>query len=370
MSNSLKLPKILWLQVFGLAALQGAITLTWVIYNLYLPKLLGQFGFPKEFVIWLLVVENALAILLEPLMGALSDRAKHHLISRYSLIIAGVALSSALFIGIPAIALFGNGWIMIGLMIVWSITMAMFRSPALALLGQYAIKIELPQAASALTSVSVLVSTLALLPIQPFLISLPPIVPFAIASIGLLAAATVLLKLDAQAFHVDEAPQPIILRNLGLILLLGLGIGVGSSLIRRMLSPQPLDMLIFTGTHLLTLIPAGAIATKFGNRRTMIAGIGIILGCLPFLNGVSLIGLGTGFSLAANGAIPFSLNMSARAGLAIGCYFGGMSLANSLVGMFVGMVSSIPANISTWMSAIAFGLAGLAIVLSLSERKG
>ncbi len=365
MSNALKFPKILWFQVLGLAALQGTITLTWVVYNLYLPKLLGQFGFPKEFAIWLLVVENVLAIALEPLMGALSDRTKHRLTSRYSLITAGVVLASALFIGIPAIALFGNGWIMIGLMIVWAIAMAMFRSPALALIGQYAGKTELPQAASILTSISVLVSALALLPIQPFLMSLPPIVPFAIASTGLLSAATILLKLDAQVFHSEDAKQPIILRNLGLILLVGLGIGIGSALTRKMLSPQPLDSLILTGTHLLTLIPAGAIATKFGNRRTMIAGIALILGCLPFLNWVSLVGLGTGFSLATNGAIPFSLKLSARAGLAIGCYFGGMSLANSLVGILSATVGTIPANVSSLMSAIAFTLAGFAIILSL-----
>jgi MFS family permease len=362
--TSIKHRTVLWFQVFGLAVLQGAITLTWVVYNLYLPKLLGQFGFPKEFAIWLLVVENMLAIALEPLMGALSDRARHDLISRYTLITAGVVLSSALFIGIPTIALFGNGWIMIALMILWSITMAMFRSPALALIGQYASLTKLPQAISVVTSMGVLVSAIALFPIQPFLLSLPPIMPFAIASVGLVAAATVLLKLDAQVFNVDDAKQPIILRNLGLILLLGLGIGVGSSLTRKMLSPQPLDSLIFTGSHLLTLMPAGVIATKFGNRRTMIAGIGIILGCLPLLNWVSLVGLGTGFSLAANGAIPFSLAMSTRAGLAIGCYFGGMSLANSLVGILSATVA-IPSSL---MSAIAFTLAGLAVIMSVLER--
>jgi len=47
----------------------GAITLTWVIYNLYLPQLLGQFGFPKQLAVGLLILENALAVVMEPLMG-------------------------------------------------------------------------------------------------------------------------------------------------------------------------------------------------------------------------------------------------------------------------------------------------------------
>ena len=36
---------ILWRQVGGVAALQAAITLTWMLYRLYLPPLLAGFGF-------------------------------------------------------------------------------------------------------------------------------------------------------------------------------------------------------------------------------------------------------------------------------------------------------------------------------------
>jgi hypothetical protein len=46
-TGTLTQPAVLWLQVWGLAAVQGAITLTWIIYNLYLPQLLAQFSFPK-----------------------------------------------------------------------------------------------------------------------------------------------------------------------------------------------------------------------------------------------------------------------------------------------------------------------------------
>ncbi len=52
---------VLWLQVSGLAAVQGAITLSWIVYRLYLPQLFGQFGFPQEFAATVLIVENVLA---------------------------------------------------------------------------------------------------------------------------------------------------------------------------------------------------------------------------------------------------------------------------------------------------------------------
>jgi hypothetical protein len=67
---------VLWLQVSGLAAVQGAITLSWVIYRLYLDKLLVQFGFTAALAATLLVTENLLAAFMEPVMGGLSDRAK------------------------------------------------------------------------------------------------------------------------------------------------------------------------------------------------------------------------------------------------------------------------------------------------------
>jgi len=74
---------ILWVQVWVLAALQGAITLAWIIYNAYVPQLLVQFGFPASLAVGLLVLENALAVIMEPLMGGLSDQAQRWVGSRF-----------------------------------------------------------------------------------------------------------------------------------------------------------------------------------------------------------------------------------------------------------------------------------------------
>ena len=87
MANS---KQILWLQVFGLAMVQGAITLSWVIYNFYLPKLLVEFGFSKSLAVSLLILENALAVFMEPLMGSLSDKKQRWVASRFPFIMLGV----------------------------------------------------------------------------------------------------------------------------------------------------------------------------------------------------------------------------------------------------------------------------------------
>lgn len=81
--------RILWVQVFALALVQGAIVLMWVIYNLYLGKLLGEFGFTSVFITGVLLLENGLAMLMEPLMGNYSDRAQRWLGSRFPLLQQG-----------------------------------------------------------------------------------------------------------------------------------------------------------------------------------------------------------------------------------------------------------------------------------------
>ncbi|HIK40774.1 hypothetical protein [Thermoleptolyngbya sp. M55_K2018_002] len=53
---------VLWRQVLGLAAVQSAITLMWVMYGAYVPQLLEQFGLPISLGVAIAALENALAI--------------------------------------------------------------------------------------------------------------------------------------------------------------------------------------------------------------------------------------------------------------------------------------------------------------------
>jgi hypothetical protein len=161
MKNSQPQSLILWRQVGGVAALQGAITLSWMLYRLYLPKLLEGFGLPG-FDRGITILEDILAIAIEPAAGWLSDKQRHWMGTRFPLIVVGVILSSVLFITIPAIFIFGNPvsplyWILPVVIVAWAIAMAMFRSPAVSLLGQYASQTQLPQAMSLLVLVGGLV---------------------------------------------------------------------------------------------------------------------------------------------------------------------------------------------------------------------
>ena len=66
---------LLWRPVLGLAGLQGAISLAWVLYRFYLPQLLAAVGLPGVDRA-VLILEDGLAAVLEPVIGGLSDRAR------------------------------------------------------------------------------------------------------------------------------------------------------------------------------------------------------------------------------------------------------------------------------------------------------
>ena len=65
---------ILWRPVMAVAVVQGAIVLMWVVYNLYLPKLLKDLGYAPSLGLMLLAIEGMLGAVLEPLAGTINDR--------------------------------------------------------------------------------------------------------------------------------------------------------------------------------------------------------------------------------------------------------------------------------------------------------
>ncbi|HIK46339.1 MAG TPA: MFS transporter, partial [Leptolyngbyaceae cyanobacterium M65_K2018_010] len=262
--------------------------------------------------------------------------------------------------------------------------MTVFRSPALSLLGRYAFRTRLPQAASILTLVGGLAGAMGPLA-NSLILSLGPWLAFAIGS-GVLLLATLALRWVGPNYGVDlpdrssHAPQP--LSWLGLTLVFGAGVGVtlGFRLISvtfpEVLKQQvpgapvaPILGLMFI-TLALTAIPAGAIATRLGNHRVMVLGLALMALLAAGMTtlhslilGVMLATLmGAAFSLVANGTIPFALAQvpPEKAGLGTGLYFSGGALALSLWGTLSGG-RSLPPGLSAGLAVLAFGVAGLCV---------
>ncbi len=397
--------KVLWLQVFGLAGMQGAITLCWVIYKLYLPKLLVSLGLSEGLALTLLIIENLLAAVMEPLMGSLSDKTRRWMGMRFPFISVGVILSSALFILIPAIVIFGKPTVVFRTLLLitiicWALAMMIFSSPTMSLLGRYATPTSLPLAASLLTLAGGLIGSLSPLTSKIFL-GLGPAITFAIGSFVLLLATTILRLINPPEIVGDggmgemgergenlisHSPLPTahsLLPNLGLLFLTGAVVTWGASFfmptIQKCLTNQlgaekvPSVMLIIGISLACAALPAGAIATKLGNSKAMLFGIGIIMPLILMISStkgvtttVIIIIAIASFSLIMNGAIPFALSMipPERAGLGIGMYFGGVTAGAGLFGLVFPNLNSLTPITTAILSAIAFLVAGFCIAVS------
>jgi len=391
MNISKSQPSILWVQVWALAGLQAAITLTWLVYNLYLPKLLTQFGFPPSLAASILVLETTLGMILEPVMGGLSDQSFRWVGSRFPLISAGVILASSLFIAIPCVVTFIPPTEVIKgilplVLVAWALAMTIFRSPAISLLGKYATPKNLPLAASFLTLAGGIVGSFRDIG-NTFILSLGPIFAFSIGSFVLLLAVFTLrffappeTPVNQEILKIPKIPKisEIPFAKLGLILVTGFSVAWGSRLLMDAIGKTLKTQLqtnnittIMVGISLImafAALPAGFLATKIGNSQAMLAGICATILSIILLNIgahflVILLAL-AGFSLIINGVIPFTLGIVPErwAGLGIGIYFSEFSLAMSLFGfVFPATITSVFAG---FCSALAFSITAMCIVIS------
>jgi hypothetical protein len=384
-----------WYKIIGLSALQGAISLTWLIYNIYLPKLLVSYGFSPGLAVLLLIIENAIAVFLEPLFGSLSDRAYRWLATKFGIISLGVILTSAISISIPAIVIFGDlsdavKWIIPGILIAWAMAMTVFRTPAISLIGRYAFASELPIAMSFLTLAGGFIA--ALKPIfQDFILNIGPAFAFTISSIVLLAATGLLRYFDPGMN--DDLPvtkrQPIPFANIGLLIGMGWGIAWGSRALFEILPkiikvnlPQfdpTLMMVIISLAIAASALPAGIFAVKYGNQRAMLIGImTTLIGLLSMVFLPSVITIVIAiilfvccFSWVTNGAIPLAINLfpADRMGLAVGLYFSGVTAGLSSFSSLFNPIANLTPLLGAVCGSIGLIVTGGCVLKSLKLVK-
>lgn len=386
--------KIYWPQVLGLVGVQGAITLAWVIYALYLPDLLVSLGFSQSLAGLLLLIEHGLEACIEPIFGHLSDISQRKRGSRFPWIRLGVGLAAILFLLLPLVTLiFGPNqvgrWLLPSLAVLWASAMAIFRSPVMVLLGQATPQPKLPIAASGLTFIQQLVGAFRFTAYGAIL-TLGPMLTFAIGS-GVLAGAAVVLRRVTPNTppHPRSTESLPLMSGLVAIALVGIGISLGLSLRFLFVGISKLfvlnlgaeavsgGLLGFTLILALSALPAGQIASRIGNSKATIAGLWSTALCLGLSLVVSAkvlfifgaIALGIAFSLALNGMIPFVLETAPnhRSGLGVGLYFGAFSGAIGFFDVGFARMTDLQPTIGTGILCLI--LASGFVILGHSGQK-
>ncbi|MBA7657917.1 hypothetical protein ES703_65860 [subsurface metagenome] len=110
------------------------VSIIWAMYNAYVPIFLKSFKLTSFIIGIIMTVDNIFAILLLPFLGALSDRTKTRLGRRRPYILAGAPLAMLFFLLIPYARLFENLALMMFTIILMNLSMALFRTPVVALM--------------------------------------------------------------------------------------------------------------------------------------------------------------------------------------------------------------------------------------------
>lgn len=110
----------------------------WQAYDKTIPLLLEyKFGMTQTESGIVMSLDNVLAVFMLPLFGGLSDRVNSKFGRRTIFIFFGTICAIISFIFIPLI---GNVWVFIGVLLITLISMATFRSPAVALMPDVTVK--------------------------------------------------------------------------------------------------------------------------------------------------------------------------------------------------------------------------------------
>lgn len=385
---------ILWKQVWGVAGVHGAISLCWVIYGLYIPDILKSLDYPPEMVTNLLAIENLLSAGIEPVMGALSDRWQRAIGTKMPLIIVGALLAGGLFILVPvSLALGIDRQVFVGMVIVWAMAMAIFRSPVLSLLAGFAIDTGLPQAMGVLTLVGGVVNALRFF-VGKFILSLSAPVTFVIGSGALLGGVITLQFLLAKRPSLVSEPTarqiPVPWLRLTFLLLLGALVGWGLRLVLGELAPRVLrshmgDISLAMGAIFL-LMSLGAIGSAQlvnfwnhpqKNHGTVAIGLLVVVVALWLLTfnfglvwaGLVLFLLSLGLGTATNAVIPLGLEFlpAGCGGLSLGVYFGGTGLSIALFNWWIApQANNLDLLTMALLAQLTLAIAGISCMFTKS----
>ncbi len=381
---------IAWQKVLGIAAIQGVVTLTWVIYNLYFPKLLVELGLTIGIAKIVLIIEHFLEAIIEPTFGKISDRLQGKIGTKIPLITRGIILASALFIAIPVLVILIKpqgilAYLLPILAIFWASCMAIFRSPAISLIGQTAPIDKLPQAVSILSLIGGIIGAFRF-DAYSIILKLGPNFAFFIGSISLLIAGFYLRYLypDTSPQNLTEINEPqklLPVKSALLVIIMTMGITISCSLrftiptLSNIITSQvgenqtKFAMMIFFIILAFLSLPAGKIASKFGNYPAFLTSLLItIIGLqlLTFIPSWFIIALiCASLSLILNSVIPLVIALIplGRMGLGVGCYFGGFGAGMSLFDLMFAKI-----DLNQGMSGSAIALLGTIITLKLSQK--
>ena len=278
------------------------ISLIWSVYNSYMPIFLREYSLPLWLVGLIMTFDNIAGIAIQPYVGFLSDHTRTRFGRRMPYLMIGAPIAALFFALIPVFHVASRAFpLLMGATIIMNIAMAIFRTPTVALMPDITPSPLRSKANGIINFMGGLGTTAAFLG-GAFLYRMNRGLPFYVAAgLMLLATAIVLLVIREPKVHEETREEhPSVLSTVrdiitskeksALFIFLAIFTWfVGYNAIETFWTTYGKEflgisessaaaMLVFvSGTFLVFALPAGFIATRFGRKRTILAGLTIMI---------------------------------------------------------------------------------------------
>ena len=379
------------------------ISLIWPIFNNFVPIFLKEeFLLSATVIGFIMTWDNYLNLFIQPLVGERSDRTWTRLGRRKPWILIGAPLAAIFFITIPIMGTVPA--IMIAILLT-NVSMALFRSPTIALLGDLFPSAQRSTANGIINLMGGLGAIAAFL-VGGALYAMGRIAPFAFGSLVLLAAMSVVLLFvkepprdqvveettNAKGGFIQHLRQVVTASDRsGLYVLLAIlcwfmgfnaletwissfgrfTLGIDAGRMSILTSGLALMFVIFA-------VPSGLMATRFGKRRIILIGIAGLTLLLLFGLVISnrwmliafLVPAGFFWALINVNSLPmvYDLGGDARVGAFTGLYYLAASLAAILGPQVVGVLVDLSGDNYRIMFAFSAAFMALAGFFMLRVR--
>ena len=282
----------------------------WQAYDKTIPLLMTyKFNMTQTQSGIIMALDNVLAVFMLPLFGGLSDKVKTRYGKRTVFIFFGTICAVISFIFIPLI---GNMWLFIGVLLITLISMATFRSPAVALMPDVTIK-PLRSKGNAIINLMGTAGGLLVLALGMVITvgkdNMENFLPYYIGVCGIMLLGLVIFLITVKenkwakemqeesvslGIEEDEEDETETVKSklpkdklISLLLILASvalwymgynAITSKYSLYADSVLNQSYDLtlLIAQGGAIVAYIPVGIVASKFGRRKTILTGVAML----------------------------------------------------------------------------------------------
>ena len=366
-----------------------AISVTWSIYNAFMPKLLSHFITSSAMIGFVMTFDNYFALFMQPAVGVYSDRMRTKWGRRMPFLMVGMPLAVLFNLLIPN---FSGLMTLIVFLVCMNISMSIFRTPVITLMPDITYKKYRSRANSIINFMGG-IGALTAYVIGSKLWGINFKLPFYLSGVLILVSFIILficIKEKRDVIHYEEAEEKVdIIRGLKgaahnasvrymLFAICAWFVGYngietfftlyGERYIGVEVNKASFALAFISLSFLIFALPAGIIGTKFGKRRTITGGIiGMVICffiltlCKTMLPIYSIfVILGACWAMININSYPMLAEMAPQGylGTYTGLYYLFSSVANIISPPLLGFIlDKIGYKYMFWYAVIFFGLA-------------